>query len=341
MIRQKGNSWFVRWRESGVQKQRHFGVGPAAKTRAELYEAEIKLAKKRGVDPLKNVHQNGRSFADISQLYIDHLRATGRSEAHIKNMIILLNNLFIPKMPEGSASNISFEDVLTFAGNFADRAQSTRNRYMDYINAIFNFAVSHKLLEGNPMSNWKKPKEAKRDVQLKIDDLSKIMAAAEPHLAWGIEFAFNTGVRTGESELLALEWKNVDFDKGEIKVYAPKTRTYRIVPVNQGFLGRLREQMALATCSRIIEYRGAPVKSLRRSFRTACDRAGIDFPVRFYDLRHLFCSTLLSNGADLAAVSKIMGHAALSTTTDNYYHLQKGEKERAVGLLPSMSPGLR
>lgn len=77
------------------------------------------------------------------------------------------------------------------------------------------------------------------------------------------------------------------------------------------------------------------------SFRTACERTGTDYPVRFYDLRHPFCSTLLNNGADLAAVSKLMGHSTVKMTTDTYYHLQQGEKKRAVGLLPSMTPGSR
>jgi len=86
----------------------------------------------------------------------------------------------------------------------------------------------------------------------------------------------------------------------------------------------------------MIEYRGRPVTTIRKSFNNACDRAGITVPVRMYDLRHLFATTMLSNGADLAAVSKLMGHSTVKMTADVYYHYLEGEKEKAVGKLPSL-----
>jgi site-specific recombinase XerD len=45
---------------------------------------------------------------------------------------------------------------------------------------------------------------------------------------------------------------------------------------------------------------------------------------------------MLSKGADLAAVSKLLGHSMISTTTSHYYHCLEGEKERAVSLLPEL-----
>ncbi len=86
----------------------------------------------------------------------------------------------------------------------------------------------------------------------------------------------------------------------------------------------------------IIEYNGKPVSRIVKSFRNACTRAGISYPTRMYDLRHLFATTLLRKGADLAAVSKMMGHSTVKLTADTYYHYMEGEKERAVRLLPEL-----
>ena len=47
-------------------------------------------------------------------------------------------------------------------------------------------------------------------------------------------------------------------------------------------------------------------------------------------------SIMLANGADLAAVSKLMGHSTVKMTADVYYHYLEGEKEKAVGKLPSL-----
>lgn len=45
---------------------------------------------------------------------------------------------------------------------------------------------------------------------------------------------------------------------------------------------------------------------------------------------------MLTGGADLAAVSMLLGHSTIQMTANVYYNLQKGEKERAVSLLPSL-----
>lgn len=71
------------------------------------------------------------------------------------------------------------------------------------------------------------------------DDPRKIMDHAEPHLQWALEVGFNLGARTGESELFALRWEHVDFARGEVRIYATKTVTFRTVPVKATFLIRM------------------------------------------------------------------------------------------------------
>ncbi|MBI4805882.1 MAG: hypothetical protein HY795_11675 [Desulfovibrio sp.] len=67
------------------------------------------------------------------------------------------------------------------------------------------------------------PKEKPRRSMLTVIDLIHIMDKAPPHLRWAMDLAFNLGVRTGESEWLALTWANVDFVNGLVRVYATKT----------------------------------------------------------------------------------------------------------------------
>ena len=74
-----------------------------------------------------------------------------------------------------------------------------------------------------------------------------------------------------------------------------------------------------------------------KSTAAAASKAGITYDVRMYDVRHLFASVLLTGGADLQAVSKLMGHASVKMTADQYYHLQRGEKQRAVSMLPKIT----
>ncbi|MBI4805883.1 MAG: tyrosine-type recombinase/integrase [Desulfovibrio sp.] len=85
----------------------------------------------------------------------------------------------------------------------------------------------------------------------------------------------------------------------------------------------------------LVEYRCKPVTCHRRSFRTACKAAGITYDVITYDIRHLYATTLLSRGGDLAAVSKQTGHSSTVMTANVYYQEMAGEKKRVAELLAS------
>ena len=55
-------------------------------------------------------------------------------------------------------------------------------------------------------------------------------------------------------------------------------------------------------------------------------------PLTFHGLRHCFASLALAGGADIAVVSKLLGHASISITSDVYGHL--------VGTVASLAPPL-
>ncbi len=88
----------------------------------------------------------------------------------------------------------------------------------------------------------------------------------------------------------------------------------------------------------LIKSKGRQVKELRKALKRACEAAEIAYPVVFYDVRHLFATTLLREGGDLAAVSKLMGHSSVHMTANQYYHLLGDEKRRTIAKLPSLSP---
>jgi integrase len=210
---------------------------------------------------------------------------------------------------------------------------------MGYLKAMFRFGLVNEYCAKNPLARWKKPKETPRQTLLTVADLRKIMQHAAPHLKWAITVEYNLGVRAGVSELLTLRWDNIDWDQQAVRVYASKTKQWRIVPISDEFLQELKHRRKDAATPYLIEYKGRPVKKFRRSLATACRRAGIKYKVVMTDIRHLFATTLLQGGADLAAVSGLMGHSSTQMTADQYYHLHAGEKRRAVGLLPGLGDG--
>jgi len=369
-VYQRSERWMVYYHVNGKRHDKSFGRGELAQAKAEVFDKAVREAIEHGqpipdpalvtapVQVVKTVsltnelssqvlgqQPSGMALSDLGARYLDHMRASGRTDNHIRNIERLLANKFIPVLGDKPVNSMTYQgDMVPFILHFQgisdttkkERSQVTINKYCDYLNFIFHFGIANDFTKVNPLKNWKKAKTQPREMKLTLDDAKKIMACAEPHLKWAMEVCFNIGARPGESELLALKWEHVDFGAGTVRIYATKTKTYRIVPINPIFLKRMEQVRATSQSGFIIEYNGKPVSRVVKSFRNACTRAGISYPTRMYDLRHLFATTLLRKGADLAAVSKMMGHSTVKLTADTYYHYMEGEKERAVRLLPEL-----
>jgi integrase len=61
-------------------------------------------------------------------------------------------------------------------------------------------------------------------------------------------------------------------------------------------------------------------------------KAGADElpPLSFHGLRHCAASRMLAAGADIAVVSKLLGHASIAITADVYGHLVGTIAQKAV-----------
>ena len=186
------------------------------------------------------------------------------------------------------------------------------------------------------MSLWHKQYEPRKQRLLTTEDIKKIIAHAAPHVQWAIEVAYNTGARTGESELLSLKWIDVDYKKKLIHIFARKTKTDRWVPLSDAFIQRLRLHQEQSTSEYIISFRGKQVKNMHKAFREACKRAGITYEVRMYDIRHRYASELFANNVSVGVVSRLVGHSRISTTTDVYLEGLPKEIYEIRNKLPSL-----
>ena len=75
-----------------------------------------------------------------------------------------------------------------------------------------------------------------------------------------------------------------------------------------------------------------PETITKRFARLARD-AGLP-TTRFHALRHFRAAALISTGADIAAVSKAMGHASIAVTSDIYGSLfDRASAEKAAGIV--------
>lgn len=334
----KTGIWYCQYRIPGKKspKKEYFGKDSEAKRRATIRDAEINLYRAKGLE----LRDPSYVYSDrLAQLYLDDCRIRGASETFIKEFKSLMNKKVLPKIAHIPVDKLTYSDIVNVVQEcWPDRSPATRQRYMEYLRTMYRFGINHDLTKNSPLSKWKKVKEKRREMRLTVDDLTKILKHSPPHLAWIIEVEWELGARPGPTELFSIQWRDIDFSAGTIHIRGSKTETSdRVVPLTERFLTRLAEKKKESRTEFVIEFKGKRVvNNVLKSLKTACAAAEIPYPVRLYDIRHLFASTMLSGGADLAAVSRLLGHADITTTQKHYYHLMKGEMARATAIRPTL-----
>ena len=175
-------------------------------------------------------------------------------------------------------------------------------------------------------------KENIRERVLTEDEEELLLEADDSRIKPILIVALNTGMRKGE--IFKLKWKDVDFEKREIKIPMSKSGKERRIPINSILINLLYTLKAENGQNEFVFTNlktGKPYVDIKRSFDSACKRAGIE-NLRFHDLRHSFATRLARRGVDLVIVKELMGHASI-VTTQRYLHSQASEKALAVETL--------
>jgi integrase len=151
-----------------------------------------------------------------------------------------------------------------------------------------------------------------RTRSLSRGDVARLLWAARraPHLARFILLGFYTGSRS--SAILDLRWSWVDVGRGIMHRREPGTadsKTKRRPPLKLGrristHLARWKKLDA-GNSSHAVHYNGTPVRKLRRSWRTACERAGVSASP--HDLRRTRATILMSRGLNPETIAQSLG----------------------------------
>ena len=230
---------------------------------------------------------------------------------------------------------------------------NTVNAIVTVIQAALQVAYRLGYLPEYTADKVKRPKAAEKQLEcFTVEEQKKIEATAladrRPKM-FGIVLCLYTGLRIGE--LLALEWSDVDFSKGELTISkschdskkggkycrlteAPKTPTSRrIVPIPKQLMPLLREQKKKSSSAFVVgEDKVQTVRSYQYSFSLLLRRIGI--PHRgFHALRHTFATRALECGMDVKTLSEILGHKNPTVTLNRYVHSLMPHKHEMMNRL--------
>lgn len=254
-------------------------------------------------------------------------------------------------------NSITYEDLVAYRKKRFEtptrrgeqRSVSNVNRELSLLRAIFNYARRSNLIIRSPFEMGAGlisiADETKRERILTRDEERRLLEActgARAHLYYIVLMALATGMRKGE--ILQLTWPDVDFDQRVITVKAEitKTRRERVIGMTAKLKTTLEHWQMIQQESELVF---AGIKDVKRSFTTACRKAGIE-NFRFHDLRHTATTRMVQAGVLPAEVMKQTGHTQW-TTFNRYLNVDRDSARRIAEILdkadsisePNSEPG--
>lgn len=214
-------------------------------------------------------------------------------------------------------------------------SRNSKVSYFNKLRACLNEAFEKRIIAYNPMrgiDNFK-AEEGKR-MYLTIDEVRKL--AQTPCRSEEVKTAFLFSCLTGlrRSDIAKLTWGEVHHQSGFTRIIFRQKKTG-----GQEYLDITTQAAALmgergADDERVFKWFNSP-SSTNDIIRVWVANAGINKDITFHCGRHTFATMMLDLGTDLFTVSKLLGHADISTTQIYAKVLDKA-KQAAVAAIPDV-----
>lgn len=315
---------------------------PANLKRAQQQKASIDLAIHRGeFEYAATFPRSKRAASSVSQSgqvplgqYLDEWlerKATVLKASTLDGYRKIIAGVLIPALGSLALASVTWKEVK----GVMSRMSATNKRLSNVqscLRSALSDAVDDELIEFNPMAGRTYSVKGKPRADDDIDPFNKeeqqaILAAATGQYRNLLQFAFWAGLRT--SELVALEWGDIDWMRGEVRVSrgltaaateaeTPKTaagvRSVRLLPDSFAALKDQQQYTYIAGKAVFHDPRHnrpfAGDQELRKSFwGPVIRKAGVRYR-NPYQTRHTYASMMLSAGEHPMWVAKQMGHAS-------------------------------
>lgn len=196
------------------------------------------LEAKTGEDPLevRRRLRQGDTVRDLAALYIERHakphKKTWREDQQKFDKHIL------PALGSRKIEDVKRADVARLHHKIGKTAPGAANRVLALLSNMFNKAAEWGLVEDNapnPATRIKKYKEKSRDRWVKPSEMPQLVEAINaepsPYIRAALKLYLLTGLRRGE--LLGLRWRDIDFERREIRLADTKAGRSHTVAITE------------------------------------------------------------------------------------------------------------
>lgn len=244
----------------------------------------------------------------------------------------IIDNIWIPKVGHIELASLRRPDIKAVVVAMSCGNKRLTNVLSALRSALHDAVHDDELIETNPIADWtyQNAEALKEDSDVDPftkDEQAQILGQVQGQVLNLFRFAFWTGLRT--SELCALDWSDIDWDRGVIKITKALTQASKEIETTKTAAGR-REVKMLGPARRALEDQvqftqaaGAEVfqdprhlarwmgdQAIRKGYwAPALAKAGVRYR-RQYQTRHTYASMMLSSGENPMWVAGQMGHSS-------------------------------
>ncbi len=291
----------------------------------EIATGRFDYAKHFPESPRARAHRPGSSIS-VADALSDWLRSAQRSSARstLEDYRNTVHNHLVPAFGSYRLSEMTTTYVKAWIAQLGCGAKRVNNLLIP-LRGMLGDAYADGLIDHNPMARVRNLRSTSTHEPdpFTPDEVSRILSACDGQMRHLIQFAFTTGLRTGE--LLGLRWGDIDLDKGIASIRRSmikgheeertKTRSGRREVVLLPLALDALQQQAPYTYVAGERVFGDPVtgkqwessKQIQRRWIRILRRAKVRYR-NPYQTRHTYASMLLTAGEHPMWVAQQMGH---------------------------------
>ena len=350
--KRKSGLWSVRFQIPGGKRLRLSGY----KTKKEAQTAyEDYLANKLNgeTQTTKETQKSALSFNELVELFVQ-FEKTRIKETSYYDLQNVLKNRVLPYFDGKKVDEIKPLDIVNWQAQLSKRyAYPSVKAAVARMSAIYHYAERYHDIP-NIMAKVDRPRNLAPKKEMAAwtpEEFGRFWAelTREESKAFFLVL-YVCGCRKGEA--YALTWDDVDLKAKTIRINkshskklrenkttAPKTpSSNRTVPIPDflcKYLAGYKAWQAKHGHGTTFVFGGdriMPDTTADRDFKEAIKKAGVK-EIRIHDLRHSCATYLISQGINIVAVSKRLGHSSVEQTLNTYAHLFDADKEKMLASL--------
>jgi len=316
--RPKSEAWYRTWFDSEARQTRRISLGTS-----DFDEAKQTLTDWFVLYHTKTEEKPEEStLAELFARYYEQYGSKLRSHDNVQRYLRYWLDFHKTATVKEACSPIRQEAYRQYLEQELGQSKNSIRQILTIGKAALNWAWKRGEIASVPYIELVKvPTPPPKGRPMEVEEVAALIDGAEYHLKAFIIMMLSATARN--RAILDLKFSQVDF-RNELIDLNPKGREQTLkfrpqVKIPQTVKPWLLKQRDLAQSGHVIEFKGAPLKSIRTAWRTLRKTTEMDDAVQPYGLRHTMARWLRKSSVPAWEVAAQLGHKSPDVSTTEIY----------------------